>query len=106
MSGSGTGKDAGGADQARRLASSTETDLGGRSHGGPGHGVALPAAGRGWALSKAQWALSQLAMVYSESVAWHSNEHPRRSHEKVAAMRGCFMMLVVCGSRLQMRVCW
>ena len=32
MSG-GAGKDAGGADQARRLTSSTETDWGGRSHG-------------------------------------------------------------------------
>ena len=39
-----------GADQAERLASSTEADWGGRSHGGPGHGVALPAAGGGWAL--------------------------------------------------------
>ena len=39
---------------SRRLTSSTETDWGGRSHGGPGHGVALPAAGRGWALSRAQ----------------------------------------------------
>ena len=54
LSGSGAGEDAEGADQARRLASSTETDWGGRSHGGPGHGVALPAAGRGWALSGAQ----------------------------------------------------
>ena len=50
---SGEGK-APGADQARRLTSSTEADWGGRSHGGPGHGVALPAAGRGWALSRAQ----------------------------------------------------
>ena len=41
----------GGADQAGRLTSSTEADWGGRSHGGPGHGVALPAAGRGWALA-------------------------------------------------------
>ena len=40
-----------GADQAGRLASSTEADWGGRSHGSPGHGVALPAAGGGWALS-------------------------------------------------------
>ena len=54
LSVSGAGKDAGGADQARRLTSSTEADWGGRSHGGPGHGVALPAAGRGWALSRAQ----------------------------------------------------
>ena len=54
LSGSGAGKDAGGADQARRLTSSTEADWGSRSHGGPGHGVALPAAGRGWALSRAQ----------------------------------------------------
>ena len=38
------------ADQAERLTSSTEADWGGRSHGGPGHGVALPAAGGGWAL--------------------------------------------------------
>ena len=43
-----------GADQARRLTSSTEADWGGRSLGGPGHSVALPAAGRGWALSGAQ----------------------------------------------------
>ena len=54
LSNSGAGKDAGGADQARRLTSSTEADWGSRSHGGPGHGVALPAAGRGWALSRAQ----------------------------------------------------
>ena len=47
---SGRGKTPG-ADQARRLTSSTEADWGGRSHGGPGHGVALPAAGGGWALS-------------------------------------------------------
>ena len=40
-----------GADQAGRLTSSTEADWGGRSHGGPGHGAALPAAGGGWALS-------------------------------------------------------
>ena len=53
LSVSGEGK-APGADQARRLTSSTEADWGGRSHGGPGHGVALPAAGRGWALSRAQ----------------------------------------------------
>ena len=52
MSVSGGGK-APGADQARWLTSSTEADWGGRSHGGPGHGVALPAAGRGWALSGA-----------------------------------------------------
>ena len=45
------GRKAAGADQARRLTSSTEADWGGRSHGGPGHGVALPAAGGGWALS-------------------------------------------------------
>ena len=31
-----------------------EADWDGRSHGGPGHGVALPAAGRSWALSRAQ----------------------------------------------------
>ena len=37
LSDSGAGKDAGGADQARRLTSSTEADWGGRSHGGPGH---------------------------------------------------------------------
>ena len=43
-----------GADQAERLASSTEADWGGRSHGGPDHGVVLPAAGGGWALSGAQ----------------------------------------------------
>ena len=49
MSDSG-GRKAAGADQARRLTSSTEADWGGRSHGGPGHGVALPAAGGGWAL--------------------------------------------------------
>ena len=53
MSDSG-GRKAAGADQARRLTSSTEADWGGRSHGGPGHGVALPAAGGGWALSGAQ----------------------------------------------------
>ena len=41
-----------GADQAGRLTSSTEADWGGRSHGGPGHGVALPAAGGGWALAQ------------------------------------------------------
>ena len=40
------------ADQAGRLASSTEADWGGRSLGGPGHGVALPAAGGGWALAQ------------------------------------------------------
>ena len=34
--GLGRGKDAGGADQARRLTSSTEADWGGRSLGGPG----------------------------------------------------------------------
>ena len=39
-----------GADQAEQLAPSTKADWGGRSHGGPGHGVALPAAGGGWAL--------------------------------------------------------
>ena len=39
---------------ARRLTSLTEADWGVRSLGGPGHGVALPAAGRGWALSRAQ----------------------------------------------------
>ena len=49
--GSGSLSDSGGrkaarADQARRLTSSTEADWGGRSHGGPGHGVALPAAER------------------------------------------------------------
>ena len=49
LSVSGRGK-APGADQARRLTSSTEADWGGRSHGGPGHGVALPAAAGGWAL--------------------------------------------------------
>ena len=38
----------------RWLPSSTEADWGSRSHGSPGHGVALPAAGRGWALSGAQ----------------------------------------------------
>ena len=53
LSVSGSGKTPG-ADQARRLTSSTEADWGGRSHGGPGHVVALPAAGRGWALSRAQ----------------------------------------------------
>ena len=37
LSDSGVGRDAGGADQARRLTSSTEADWGGRSHGGPGH---------------------------------------------------------------------
>ena len=42
------------ADQAERLTSSTEADWGGRSHGGPDHGVVLPAAGGGWALSGAQ----------------------------------------------------
>ena len=47
---SGSGKTPG-ADQARRLTSSTEADWGGRSLGGPGHGVALPAARGGWALS-------------------------------------------------------
>ena len=53
LSAAGAGEDVGGADQAGRLTSSTEADWGGRSHGGPGHGVALPAAGRGWALSRA-----------------------------------------------------
>ena len=53
LSDSGRGETPG-ADQAGRLTSSTEADWGGRSHGGPGHGVALPAAGRGWALSGTQ----------------------------------------------------
>ena len=50
----GVGESLVAADQAERLTSSTEADWGGRSHGGPGHGVALPAAGGGWALSGAQ----------------------------------------------------
>ena len=50
--GLGRGRGAKGADQARRLTSSTEADWGGRSLGGPGHGVALPAARGGWALSR------------------------------------------------------
>ena len=49
--GLGKTEDAGGADQAGQLTSSTEADWGGRSHGSPGHGVALPAARGGWALS-------------------------------------------------------
>ena len=50
--GLGRGKGTQGADQAGRLTSSTEADWGGRSLGGPGHGVALPAAGGGWALAQ------------------------------------------------------
>ena len=59
-----------GADQAERLASSTEADWGGRSHGGPDHGVALPAAGGGWALSGAQGgAIATFAFAQRELIS-------------------------------------
>ena len=45
LSGSGAGEDAVGADQARRPTSSTETDWGSRSHGGPGHTRGGPSSG-------------------------------------------------------------
>ena len=54
LSATGAGKTPVGLIRPGGFVSSTEADLGGRSHGGPGHGVALPAAGRGWALSRAQ----------------------------------------------------